>query len=115
MPRILDEKDYRILKKLAPEYEENLCPESGHEFHSILPPVSNHFSADEEDFADRVSRLSPEEWEYLAEQILSGGESLGCLPEEDFETILGHIASAVSAETAEKIRSLRVLEECGVL
>ena len=49
MARELDEKDFAILRKLAPEYSGVLCPESGHEFHSILPPVSNHIAEDEED------------------------------------------------------------------
>ncbi|MGC9435314.1 MAG: hypothetical protein ACP5C4_04405 [Methanomicrobiales archaeon] len=86
--------------------EENRCPGSGHEFHSILPPVSNHFSRDAADFADRVSRLSDEVWSYIADQILSGGESLGCIPEEDLDVVVAHIAREVSEEAAEKIRLL---------
>jgi len=104
MPRILDERDYRILRTLVPGMEENLCPGSGHEFHSILPPVSNHFSRDAADFADRVSRLSDEDWAYIADQIISGGESLGCIPEEDLDVVMAHIERAVPPETAEQVR-----------
>ena len=43
MPRELSEKDIAILKKLAPECGDLTCSGSGHMFHSILPPVSNHF------------------------------------------------------------------------
>lgn len=114
MAREFDERDFAILRKLAPEYSGILCPESGHEFHSILPPVSNHISADEEDFAERVGRLSDEDWGYLADQILSGREDLGCMPEEDVETILVRIREVVSNETAEQVRRLYHLSECGV-
>jgi len=115
MTRELDEKDFAILRKLAPEYSGILCPESGHEFHSILPPVSNHIAADEEDFAERVARLSDEDWEYLVDQILTGRESLSCMPEEDIDTVLAHVSEAVSEETAERVRRLYHLSECGVL
>ncbi|KAF5087119.1 hypothetical protein [Methanoculleus horonobensis] len=115
MARELDEKDFAILRKLAPEYSGVLCPESGHEFHSILPPVSNHIAADEEDFAERVARLSDEDWGYLADQILAGREDLGCMPEEDIETILVRIQGAVSEEAAERVRRLYHLSGCGLL
>ncbi|MDV2480749.1 hypothetical protein F8E02_01755 [Methanoculleus sp. Wushi-C6] len=115
MPRELDEKDFAILRKLAPEHSGILCPESGHDFRSILPPVSNHIAVDEEDFAERVGRLSNEDWNYLADQILSGREDLGCMPEEDIDTILVHIGDAVSEESAERIRKLYRLSECGLL
>ena len=115
MARKFDERDFAILRKLAPEYSGILCPESGHEFHSILPPVSNHIAADEEDFAERVGRLSNEDWIYLTDRILSGREDLGCMPEEDIETILIRIEKAVSDEAAERIRRLYRLSGCGVL
>jgi hypothetical protein len=115
MARELDEKDYSILKKLAPEYEGILCPESGHEFHSILPPVSNHIAVDEADFIERVSRLSADDWRYLSDQILNGREDLACMPEEDIETILSHIAEQVSDEAAERVRRLYHLSGCGML
>ncbi|MCK8518820.1 hypothetical protein [Methanoculleus sp. 7T] len=115
MAREFDDKDFAILRKLAPEYEGILCPESGHEFHSILPPVSNHISADEADFAERVGRLSGEDWAYLTDLILSGREDLGCMPEEDIDTILIHIGEAVSEEAAEQVRRLYHLSECGML
>lgn len=115
MAREFDEKDFAILRKLAPEYEGILCPESGHEFHSILPPVSNHISADEVDFAERVDRLSGEDWRYLTDLIISGREDLGCMPEEDIDTILIHIREAVSEEAAEQVRRLYHLSGCGML
>jgi hypothetical protein len=115
MARELDEKDLSILRKLAPDYSGILCPGSGHEFHSILPPVSNHIARDDKDFAERVARLSEEDWAYLTDLILSGREDLGCVPEEDIETILAHIGERVSEKAAERVRRLYHLSGCGVL
>lgn len=115
MARELDERDFAILRKLAPRYSGILCPESGHEFRSVLPPVSNHIAVDAEDFAERVGRLSDEDWGYLADQILSGREDLGCMPEEDIDTILARIREAVSEEAAKQIERLYHLSGCGLL
>ena len=115
MTRTFDASDFAALRKRAPQYEGVLCPEAGHEFHSILPPVSNHIAVDEEDFRERVSRLSEEDWEYLADRILSGRENLGCMPEEDIETVVEHIREAVSEEAAGRIGRLYRLLEYGIL
>ena len=79
MARTLSSRDMEILNKLAPELCDPLCPGSGHEFFSILPPVSNHFAADEKDFARRLRNLSREDLEYLVGLILDGSESIGCI------------------------------------
>jgi hypothetical protein len=115
MARELDEKDLAIFRKLAPEYAKIVCPGSGHEFQSVLPPVSNHIAEDGEDFAERIDRLSDDDWRYLTEQILKGRESLSCMPEEDVEAVLAHVAGSVSEETAERVRRLYHLSECGIL
>lgn len=115
MARDLTERDLAILKKLAPEYEGESCPGSGHVFHSVLPPVSNHFSADGDDFRERIGRLSDEEWAYLADLMLQGEESMGCLPDEDVDAVLARIRDAVSGEIADRIRTIRELTSCGVL
>ena len=103
MPRELSEKDIAILKKLAPECGDLTCSGSGHTFHSILPPVSNHFSEDSEDFLRRIGRLSPEELTYIADLIRSGEESLGCLPVEDVEALVHYIHDNLSPEAAQKV------------
>jgi hypothetical protein len=100
MPRELLERDIAILKKLAPECGDLTCSGSGHHFHSILPPVSNHFAVDDRDFAERIGRLTDEELRYITDLILSGEESLGCLPEEDLDSLLALITERFSqAET----------------
>ncbi|MDH7593324.1 MAG: hypothetical protein QHG99_03080 [Methanomicrobiales archaeon] len=106
MTRTLDERDQRILLKLAPELKEMICAESGHEFHSILPPVSNHVAEDGEDFRRRIGRLDPQELEYIADRILDGSEHLGCLPEEDMESFASALDELVSHEKAESVMEL---------
>jgi hypothetical protein len=103
MPRELSEPDIEILEKLAPECGDLTCSGSGHRFHSILPPVSNHFAVDGHDFADRIHRLSDDELRYLADLIIKGEESLGCLPEEDLDSLLALITERFSKEETTKV------------
>jgi hypothetical protein len=110
MPRDLSDKDNVILQKLAPECGDSTCSSSGHQFHSILPPVSNHFSRDTADFLARIGRLSDDELHYIFDLIVSGEESLCCLPEEDVEALARHIHEKISPEAA---RSVIAAYECG--
>jgi len=103
MPRELSEKDIAILKKLAPECGDLACSGSGHAFHSILPPVSNHFVKDGADFAERISRLSDEELTYITGMIEKGEESMGCLPVEDVDALVKLIHDRLSPEIAQKV------------
>jgi len=105
MPRELDEKDIAILKKLAPECGDLTCSGSGDMFHSILPPVSNHFSEDSEDFIRRVGSLSDDELIYITDLIRKGEESLGCLPVEDVEALVHLVHDRLSPEVAQSIIS----------
>ena len=103
MPRELDEKDIAILKKLAPECGDLTCSGSGHTFHSILPPVSNHFAEDSNDFIARISRLDDEELTYLTGMITKGEESMGCMPAEDVEALVKIVHDRLSPEAAKSI------------
>jgi hypothetical protein len=103
MPRELDEKDIAILKKLAPECGDLTCSGSGHVFHSILPPVSNHFAEDNNDFIARIGRLSDDDLTYLTGMIEKGLESMGCMPVEDVEALVKIVHDRLSAEAAQKI------------
>lgn len=105
MPREMNTRDWEILKVLAPEYESPTCAGSGHAFQSILPPVSNHFATDERDFEARLRRLSTDDLQYLGDRILDGSESLGCVQEEDIETLITLIGERISHEVAEKVFS----------
>jgi hypothetical protein len=103
MPRELSEKDIVILKKLAPECGDLTCSGSGHMFHSILPPVSNHFAKDGDDFVQRISRLSDEELTYITDMISKGEESMGCLPVEDIDAFVYLVHERLSPEIAQKV------------
>lgn len=105
MPRELSERDIEILKKLAPECGDLTCSGSGHQFHSILPPVSNHFAEDSNDFIQRINRLTDEELTYLTEIIQKGEESMGCLPVEDVEAFVHIVHDRLSEEVAQKVIS----------
>jgi hypothetical protein len=103
MPRELSEKDIAILKKLAPECDDLTCSGSGHMFHSILPPVSNHFAQDSEDYIQRINRLSDDELIYIVEMIQKGEESMGCLPVEDVDAFVHLVHDRISPEMAQKV------------
>ena len=103
MPRELDEKDIAIFRKLAPECGDLTCSGSGHMFHSILPPVSNHFAEDNNDFIGRINRLTDDELSYLAGMIEKGEESMGCMPVEDVEALVKIIHDRLSPEAAQKV------------
>ena len=103
MARTLSEKDQEILKKLAPELTDPLCPGSGHEFFSILPPVSNHFSVNNEDFLARIRKLTQEDLAYLVGLILEGTESVSCVRPEHIVLFAEEVADRQSLEQGEKI------------
>ncbi len=105
MPRELSEKDIAIFKKLAPECGDLSCSGSGHQFQSILPPVSNHFAEDSNDFIERINRLTDEELTYITDMIQKGEESMGCLPVEDVEAFVHLVHDRLSEEVAKKVIS----------
>lgn len=98
--RKLSEKDAEILHKLAPEAREPI------HYRSILPPVSFHYATDEEDFEERLQRLSGEEISYLADRILDGSECLLCISPESARVFVSVLQSRLGEERAEKIREL---------
>jgi hypothetical protein len=104
--RKLKGKDLEILKKLAPEVEDKLHSGPGIEYHSILPPVSMHYATDEEDFMERLKRLSGEELTYLVNHILDESECLLCISTEYARIFVDIVAEKVSEKTAEQIKEM---------
>jgi hypothetical protein len=98
--RKLSQKDTDILAKLAPEARQPF------HYRSILPPVSFHYAADEEDFRDRLERLSEEDFRYLADKILDGSECLLCISPESARIFVDLLEEKVPGEAAESIRKL---------
>jgi hypothetical protein len=106
MARTLSENDIEMLKKLAPECADITCTGSGFDYQSILPPVSNHYALDDDDFEERLKRLDIFELRYLAEVILDGSESLGCIRPEHAEILVRLLKERVSEDVGEKVRLL---------
>jgi hypothetical protein len=96
--RKLNDKDNEILQKLAPDAS---IPTH---YRSILPPVSMHFAADDEDLQDRLKRLSKEDLKYLAERILDGSECLLCISPEAAEMFLDLLEERMPGDTAKSVR-----------
>ena len=103
MARELVERDIKLLIRLAPECEDLVCSGSGRSFHSVLPPVANHFSRDAADFRDRITRMPDDDLSYLTGLVLSGGESLGCIDPEMVDIFVREVASRIGEETAKSV------------
>lgn len=98
--RKLDARSLEILKKLAPEITEPV------HYRSILPPVSMHHAVDEDDFQERLERLSAEEFNYLTGKILDGSECLLCISPESARIFADLLEKNVPGDAAKRIREL---------
>lgn len=112
MARILSETDLRILKIVAPECEGLICSGSGVPYRSILPPLANHYSKDATDFMRRIKSLSIYDLEYLIRLILSGEESLGCVPIEYLSLFIKYISDKLGEELGTQVRQAYQKFEC---
>ena len=106
MARQLSDRDKEIMAKLVPEMADILKPDSGvdMEYRNVLPPVAIHHSRGEEDFAERLDKLSNQDLKYLSDSIVSGAESLGCMDPELAEVFFNVLAARVSKDDADKAR-----------
>lgn len=105
MARKLDDEDLLLLRKLAPELVDPTCAHAGHEFRSVLPPVSQHFSRTYEDFRVRLEKLSDEELSYLVNLIFEGMESLHCVKKEHVDALIDAVGMRIS-----KVKATELLE-----
>ncbi len=105
MARKLNNDDLLILKKLALELADPTCAHSGHEFRSVLPPVSQHITKSSEDFRERLMKLSDSELNYLVSLVFEGMESLHCVKKEHVDAL----AEVVSARLS-KMKAAELLE-----
>ncbi len=71
MSRKLGKDDLLILRKLAPELADPTCGHAGHEFRSVLPPISQHISPSPGDFSGRLMKLTDDELNYLVGKRIS--------------------------------------------
>lgn len=105
MARKLNSRDILILRKLAPELVETTCGHAGHEFRSVLPPVSQHVSTSPGDFRERLMKLSDDDLTYLANLIFEGMESLHCVKKEHADALIDVVGTRIS-----KIKAAELLE-----
>jgi hypothetical protein len=98
--RKLDARSLEILRKLAPEIIEPV------HYRSILPPVSMHHAADEEDFRERLERLSAEDFDYISKKVLDKSECLLCISPESARIFIDLLEKKVPGEAADRIREL---------
>lgn len=111
MARELSPRDIGILRKLAPECDDETCSNSGHRFRSILPPVANHYTNGSQDFARRFLRLDDEEFSYLVGLVLDGSESLGCLSPEYADTFFEIVSGRMGPDTATRVARVFAFSE----
>ena len=111
MSRTLSPEDLEVLMALAPEYRGLACANSGAPFRSILPPVANHFARDAEDFRARLASLPDTGLQYLADRIIDGSESLGCLPPEYADVLSDAIADRIAPGTARMVMRIYAASE----
>ncbi len=104
MARELDSRDREILRKLVPEFDELLSQGIDLEYMNILPPVANHHSKDERDFAERLKRLSAEDLQYIADLVIDGSESLGCLYPEYADALFEAISGTLSPDVLDQVK-----------
>jgi len=103
LPRKLSEEDIKLLKKLAPECAGLECSGSNAPYRSLLPPLSNHFTTDLDDFKRRLSFLNDEDMSYLISLIKSGEESLGCVPPQYIQVFIAFVEEKLGSELAKEI------------
>ena len=104
MARELSERDQKILMKLVPELEDLLKQGVEIEYRNILPPVANHHSQGEKDFERRLKQLDADDMRYLADLVLQGTESTGCLYPEYAEVFFTVAGQRLSSDMADKLR-----------
>ncbi|MDO9098625.1 MAG: hypothetical protein Q7U60_10960 [Candidatus Methanoperedens sp.] len=105
MARKLSSGDLLLLRKLAPELADPTCAHAGHEFRSVLPPVSQHISASSEDFRERLMKLSDDDLNYLVNLIFEGMESLHCVRKEHVDALVDVVGIRLS-----KVKAAELLE-----
>ncbi len=106
MARTLSEHDIALLIKLAPECDTLVCKGSENTYRSILAPVANHYAKDQDDFAERLNRLTEEEFLKLVDMIREGKEGIGCIPAECAEVLIEQTLRRAGPEAGNELYAL---------
>jgi hypothetical protein len=108
MARDLSEKDLQILMKLVPELEVLQKKGIEIEYLNILPPVANHHSRSVQEFELRLRKLSVEDMRYLADLVIEGTESTGCLHPDFAEVFFVVAGQRLGESVADLLREAYV-------
>ncbi|MDR0438897.1 MAG: ATP-binding protein [Methanocalculaceae archaeon] len=106
MARTLSKRDIELLLKLAPECNTLICKGSENAYRSILPPVTNHYVKDVDDFVMRLDRLTDEEFVTLIDMIRDGKEGFCCIPDEYAEILIEQTLRRVGSEAGNELYAL---------
>lgn len=106
MARKLNPRDLDLLRRLAPELIDPTCAHAGHEFRSVLPPVSQHVSTSPGDFRERLMKLSDDDLNYLVNMIFEGMESLHCVKKEHADALIEVVGARISRVKAAELLEL---------
>ena len=109
MARNLSDSDLHIMHKLVPELTDDSCSSSHPAYRSILPPVSNRYSSSDNDFKERLSRLTEQELEYIVGLIFDGMECLNCVQRSHIEILLQVVSERLSKERSDDLKEI-----CGI-
>jgi len=103
MARTLSLRDIELLKQMAPEFAGEECSITNAPYKSLLTPISRHYATDADDFIMRVEKLSLEDLQYLCDIIISGEESLHCMPPECFISFVKYVKKSFGGMIAAKV------------
>ena len=92
------------MMKLVPELEALQKKGIEIEYMNILPPVANHHSRSVQEFEQRLKNLSVADMRYLADMVLQGTESTGCLYPDFAEVFFSVAGQRLSSEVADQLR-----------
>lgn len=106
MARELSDTDIEILYKLVPELK---AEGSRPKYRSILPPVSKFYAGSDEDFKQRLEKLSEKELEYIVNLIFDGMECLQCIRESHVGIVMHVVSEKLSEEKGKDLK-----EFCGI-
>ena len=109
MARNLSDTDIQIMHKLVPELTDDTCSSSHPAYRSILPPVSNRYASSDDDFKERLTRLTVQELEYIVNLIFDGMECLNCVRESHIGILLQIVSERLSKERSDELKEL-----CGI-
>ena len=109
MARSLSETDLNIMHKLVPELKDDSCSSSHPAYRSILPPVSNRYATSDNDFEERLSKLTDQELEYIVDLIFDGMECLNCVRESHVGILLQAVSQRLSKKKADDLKEI-----CGI-